>query len=384
MRKMRLLFVLTRYPGIGGIESVTRTVVKELLAGGYEIELCSFLQEGDYDLPCKLYCMPEKEYDTAENRTFLVELIKEGSYDAVVYQDSYAPSEQCVIYAAKKNKVPVLTFEHNTPLRVLFKRNLSSWYTPMGLARNMAHPYLVYKERKRKRFLLTNSFRYVLLAESFIDDFCKLLKEKSCDNRLRVVHNPIIPCEQPALTDKKDVILCVAQLNSVKRVNLMINAWNRICESLPGWEFWIVGDGEERSRLEKMVSKLGVKRVVFHGFQKSAPFYEQAKIFWMTSKFEGWGMTLVEAMQRLCVPIAMDTYSSLHDIIDDGTNGRICKPDDIESFYKATLSLTNDDKLREKMAVNAREKTHKWEITNVMMEWKSLLKELEVKREDEK
>ena len=373
---MKLLFILTRYPGIGGIESVTHTVVRELLKEGHDIELCSFHQEGDYDMPCKLYRTPEKQYDSANNRLYLVNLLSEGSYDAVIYQDSYAPSEQCVFYAAEINGVPVLTFEHNTPFRVEYKRNLAPWYTPMGLARNVAHPYLVYKERSRKNYLLNHSFRYVLLAESFIDDFCSFLNIKTRDSRLRVIHNPISPCNAPALDEKRNAILCVCQLNSVKRVNLMLLVWSMISKQLPDWELWIVGDGQERKRLEAMMVRMNLQRVVFYGYQKSAPFYEHAKLFWMTSKFEGWGMTLVEAMQRLCVPIAMDTYSSLHDIIDNGQNGIICPPDDLNAFREATLSLIKDDSMREKMAVNAREKTHVWEINNVMKEWRVLLNEI--------
>lgn len=373
---MRFIFALTRYPGIGGIEVVTRTIASRMIQG-YSLDILSFFQEGEMDIPnVGLFQMPEKKYDSCSNRAFVKKILMESKYDALIYQDSYAPTEKCVIESAKQCGVPVLVFEHNTPRFVESKRNMEKWYKPMGLARRVLHPWLMYKERRRKRYLLENCFRYVVLSEAFVDDFCNVIGSKKSDYRLRVVHNPVISCVFSGLEIKQNVILCVAQLNSVKRVNLMLKAWCRISYDLPNWCFWIVGDGPERSKLEKLAKDLKLQRVRFWGFQKSAKFYEKAKVFWMTSKYEGWGLTLVEAMQRGCIPVAMNTYASLKDIVDSGKNGMICQADDLDAFCKATLAIAQDDNAYKKMIVNARQKTHNWEIENVLKEWYSLLGEL--------
>lgn len=376
---MNILFVLTRYPGIGGIERVTQTITESLIQRGFSLDVLSFFQASRMNLHnVRLYKMPEEKYDSPFNKAYLEKILKEGKYDVLIFQDSYAPTERCVIGAAKLCQVPVITFEHNTPLFVENKRKLEKWCKPMGLARRLLHPWLMHRERKRKRYLLENSFRYVVLSDAFINDFCDVIGIDEVDHRLRVVHNPAIPCDFPSMDNKENVILCVAQLNSVKRVDLMLKAWKHICYNLPDWCFWIVGDGEERSKLEKIVKAMDLQRVSFFGFQKPAPYYEKAKIFWMTSKYEGWGITLVEAMQRGCIPVAMNTYSSLKDIVDDGVNGIICN-EDLQSLCDATLLLANDDELYQKLVINAREKTRIWDINNVMQEWSSLLNELAVK-----
>lgn len=374
---MNILFILSRYPGIGGIETVSRIIIPELLLKGHNISIASFLQEGEMDLHnVPLLCFPEGELNSNTNKSFLIQKLKDGNYDVIIYQDSYGHTERCVIESAKNCNVPVITFEHNTPLFVMNKRGLTPWYTKMGLIRRLLHPYLLNRDRKRKRYLLQNSFRYVLLSESFVKDFCFFLKLKEVDEKIRVIHNPALACTMPDICNKEKAILCVCQLNSVKRVDMMIRIWKDIQSSIPDWQFWIVGDGEERERLEQMVNNGGIPRIKFFGFQKPAPYYDKASIFWMTSKYEGWGLTLVEAMQRGCVPIAMDTYSSLRDIVDNGVNGIICPSDDLKSFAEETVLLISDDNKRLKMLEKGRIKTNKWSLDRVVEEWDSLLDEL--------
>lgn len=57
-----------------------------------------------------------------------------------------------------------------------------------------------------------------------------------------------------------------------------------------------------------------------------AKYYEESEILVMTSIFEGFGLVLTEAMSRGCIPIAFDSFKSVHDIVDSGRNGMLIKP----------------------------------------------------------
>ena len=74
-------------------------------------------------------------------------------------------------------------------------------------------------------------------------------------------------------------------------------------------------------RLIMIRAQHGLKRVRFEGRQNPKRYYEEASIFMLTSSFEGWGLTLTEAQQFGCVPLAFYSYASLPDIITDGKNG---------------------------------------------------------------
>ena len=69
------------------------------------------------------------------------------------------------------------------------------------------------------------------------------------------------------------------------------------------------------------------------------PYYNEASIFMMTSSFEGWGLTLTEAQQYGCVPLAFRSFASLTDIITDKVNGFAIPNDDISLYIKTDEAI---------------------------------------------
>ena len=61
-------------------------------------------------------------------------------------------------------------------------------------------------------------------------------------------------------------------------------------------------------------------------------YYEHASIFMMTSAYEGWGMTVIEAMQNGVVPIVFNSYSAVYDILTDEEDGIIIENNDIKNY----------------------------------------------------
>ena len=96
----------------------------------------------------------------------------------------------------------------------------------------------------------------------------------------------------------------------------------------------------------------------------------------MTSESEGWGLTLTEAQQSGCVPIAFDTYESLHDIIIDGVNGFIIPRDDMKRFVdKLKFLMTNFSDLTPIMK-NAVSSSKRFSADIVGKEWFNMLSSL--------
>ena len=96
----------------------------------------------------------------------------------------------------------------------------------------------------------------------------------------------------------------------------------------------------------------------------------------MTSTAEGWGMVLTEAQQMGVPIIAMDSFGALHDIIDDGINGRIVVNNNLNTFISVMKEVMNDDDVRHKMARNAVEGCKRFEIEKVLQRWVALFDEL--------
>ena len=93
----------------------------------------------------------------------------------------------------------------------------------------------------------------------------------------------------------------------------------------------------------------------------------------MTSLYEGWGVTLTEAQQFGCVPVAFDTYSSLHDIIQNGENGLIVPETDIKEYTNSLKGLMSDEAKWRIFAQRSIMTSHRFELRNIVGQWDNLI-----------
>lgn len=372
---MNILFYLTKYPSVGGIENVTNIIASELIKE-HGISVISHISQVAPVLKgITIYRMPNAHvWSAKENYEYAEKIVSENQFDAIIYQDSYAPTEKIACGIAECHNIPLYVFEHNSPLFIYNKRDLDPITTPKGLLRRLLHPYLLHKEIKRKRFLLEHCAKYVLLSKQFIPEFCNLTGTVINDSRITYINNPAVEVATKKNVPKENLILCVSRLAQEKCIDKMVRMWSELASQLPEWRFIIVGDGPERGKLEAMVGNKNVPRVEFTGFADPTDYYRRAKIFWMTSKYEGWGMTLIEAMQQGCVPVAFKTFSSIIDIIDDGKNGYLVAPDDMHGFKDRSFLLANDGALRSEFAETAKKKVEEFALSHIINKWNTLLK----------
>lgn len=364
---------MTRFPGIGGIETVTTLIIEKLIEKNH-ITILSHFQQDTSSIPeqVELYNMINRSnLNSKENFEYADKIASSRKFDAIIYQDSYAPTEKIVCYIARKHNIPLYVFEHNSPLFIYNKRNLDSILTIKGFLRRVLHPYLKNREIKRKRFLFDHCKKYVLISNQFVQEFSNLTGISINEERLTYINNPISSTISSESV-KENIILSVSRLEKEKGVEKMIDVWSQICGQLPDWKFQIIGDGSERQKLENIVKTKKIPRIEFKGFAQPNPYYQKAKIFLMTSKYEGWGMTIVEAMQQGCVPVAYNTFSALEDIIDNNKNGYIVKYNDISGFETAIMTLSKNNNILNQMSNSAKEKVLLFDINIIIKDWYAL------------
>lgn len=373
----KILFYMTRFPGVGGIEQVTSIIIKELLRREFNISILTHMSQlanAEFDAFSHLILrMPNnKKWCAKENYLFTEAIIRKGNFDYIIYQDSYAPTEKIVCSLALKYNVPLYVFEHSSPLFIYNKRNLDSICSFKGFLRRILHPYLLWKEKKRKLYLLNSCSKYVLLSKQYIKPFLNLLDLKVSD-KLLYINNPIYFNSNIDGIKKEKIVLFVGRLTKSKGLYSMINAWSELSRKLIDWMFIIVGDGEDRPSLENLVRKKRIPNIKFEGFQDPTKYYMKAKIFWMMSKFEGWPMTLIESMQLGCVPIVYESFSAVNDIIDDGINGYLVPYKNTKRFISRTKSLIDDADEWQSKSENARQKVKQFDVQKIADTWVKLL-----------
>lgn len=181
--------------------------------------------------------------------------------------------------------------------------------------------------------------------------------------------------EQCVRCDKKLVVLLVSRMDErQKRIKTALKIWRSIPDN--GWKLKIAGVGEDWDYYKKLATRWKLQNISFEGLQKPLPYYQEASIFLMTSAAEGWGLTLTEAQQNGCVPIAFDSYSAVHDIIDSGRNGIIVPEGDIDEYVRRLQGLMNNPDELKRMAENARTDCMRYSRENIAKQWKTLLENI--------
>ena len=181
------------------------------------------------------------------------------------------------------------------------------------------------------------------------------------------------------IAHKQKTVLVVARFDEdTKRISLMLEAWKAIERDtrLDEWILQLVGDGRDRAFYEYLVRLWGLQRVEFKGRQNPKEFYRNASVFLMTSTAEGWAMVLTEAAQMGVPTVAMDSFGSLHVIIENNVNGRIVPNNDTHALAEAMKQMMINDGMRQQMARNAIERSKDFVIDKVAAQWKQLFDQL--------
>lgn len=176
--------------------------------------------------------------------------------------------------------------------------------------------------------------------------------------QFQVVANPVeaVPPPSPAPPRVPGRIVVIARLHPQKQLDKAIEAFAFVAAAHPTATLEIYGDGDSEDRLRAQAAELGVTdRVVFHGHVTDAA--EQlwsADLAWLTSRFEGYGLFILEARMRECPVLAFDVPYGPAEQIDSGVDGVLVPAGDAAALARETLALLADRDRLESMRPLAR------------------------------
>ena len=289
--------------------------------------------------------------------------------------------------------IPVIATEHDS-----FERPMSA---PMS------------RWERFTKFILNRLYRRVtVLTEA---DY------RVIDDRLSnvtVMPNPLALSPLDAVPQKQRVILAAGRVDvwHYKGFDVLMRSlassvilenMNRKPASLAelmrrdGWKLQIAGVWREESSKDYL---LGIARehgvddlVDFLGFvDDMKSLYQRASVFVLSSRYEGFGLVLIEAMSQGCAPVACDYKGRQREIIDPSSvlpkgkeehsaavsefcvcdNGILCEPDNAEQLAAAIARMISDDKYRMSVQQNAISRSRYYSIENTVDRWEQLLNSL--------
>lgn len=198
-----------------------------------------------------------------------------------------------------------------------------------------------------------------------------------------VLANPLALQPVGSIPPKENIILAVGRLDAweIKGFDVLIKAWKHIYQDAPGWILQIAGRGteENKKRLKRLCIDAGIGDIViFVGHQTDIQsYYSRASVFVLSSRCEGFGLVLIEAMSQGCACVACDYKGRQREIIIQDDEGIICNPGNYQELGNAILSLIKNEKKRRLMAENGLQRSKHYCIENIMEKWEEILKEIQ-------
>lgn len=390
---MNVLFIATAeiLPTKGGIERVTYVLGSQLAGRGYGVAYLAVPRDegvalSESHLPNQ-FLVPFGDASLADK---LCSLISQRGIDAVVMQGTYPYLLSLLPIIPKGVKRFVVL--HNKPYpycghgRKIMSLTPWSYAGVKGVVSKIvaaALPALFSKLKLRQgrrifRSVFANADRFVVLSGHTAERIRQLTPGVDT-SKLCVANNPNTFTTVSSIDDgqKENMVLFLARLtNPQKNITGFIDVWKIFSKSNPGWKAMVVGDGEDRAMAEYYAAGKRVENLSFEGSRSNvADYYRRAKIFCMTSTYEGWGMVLTEAMAYGCVPVAYESFEAVRDIIEPSVEGFLAPPFDAEEMAAYMSLLACDETLRRRMAEAGRRKILDFDASRIASRWESLLSE---------
>jgi GalNAc-alpha-(1->4)-GalNAc-alpha-(1->3)-diNAcBac-PP-undecaprenol alpha-1,4-N-acetyl-D-galactosaminyltransferase len=193
--------------------------------------------------------------------------------------------------------------------------------------------------------------------------------------KTQVIPNPVTLPSSDAIqsqlyTDDRH-ILAIGKLTYQKGFDLSIAAFAQVCEQHPDWTMTILGEGEMRDELESLCRKLGIEdRVYMPGIVKNVDAHlRKADIFMLSSRFEGFPVTLCEAMACGVPVIASNCLSGPKEIVHDGIDGMLVRPDNVSALALGLNQLMSDPGKRQTFSHHAPKVLERFGVKPVMAIW---------------
>jgi L-malate glycosyltransferase len=276
----------------------------------------------------------------------LARFLRRERFDIVHAHDLW--SNLLAIPAARLARVPVI---------ISSRRDLAhlAWYTP-----------------GRRKFLrhLQSLSSAVLVNSSQISE--QLVREDGFRPEfIRVVHNGIdLDCFSRVVPDRErlfpglnncTLIACTGNMHSdVKGHSTLIEAARSVCAKFPQVKFVLIGDGEKRSEFESKVSELGLQpNFLFLGSRQNVPeILACCDMAILPSQAEGFSNALLEYLATGLPTIATDVGGNT-EVIENGVNGLLVKPNDPAALAHAVSSLLEDPHFASQLGAAARERVRR-------------------------
>lgn len=375
---MKKIAILSLHLGYGGIEKSV-TALANMLCEKYEVEIACTYQL--YEQPAfkiddrvkvkylvKKYTPNEQEFKKQLRDKKMIKVTKEG-IKAIK-----------ILYLRRKTMIDYIKnsdADYIISTRDIFDRWLGDYangeVVKIGWEHNHHH-----NNKKYALNIIRSSWNldYLVLVSK---DLTKFYRREMLKSKCKCIYIPnvldSIPKRLAPLKEKR--LISVGRLSKEKAPEDLVKIFNILIKKHPDWHLDIIGDGDEREKIENYLKKHNLEeKVTLHGFQNKeyiADYLHKSSLYIMTSLTESFGIVLLEAMSHGLPCVAFSSAEGAREIITSGKNGYLIKNRNYSAMIKKIEDLMKDEEVRKQLGKEARKSIKKYTKEVVQEDWYSLL-----------
>lgn len=218
--------------------------------------------------------------------------------------------------------------------------------------------------------------RFVVLSHEDAAEWTEL-------NNVTVIYNPLPFLPQRQSDNSNKQVIAVGRYDPQKGFDRLIPAWSIVNKKHPDWTLRIYGDGM-RKQLQEQIDELGISStcILEHSIPNIVDKYCESSIFVLSSRYEGFGMVIIEAMACGVPPVSFTCPCGPRDTISDGVTGLLVENGHIEGLAEKICYLIENEDVRKEMGQKARMDIERFRIEPIAEQWKTLFESLIIKNKD--
>jgi len=358
-KKLNIAFLLTKISERGGISRVVSILSNELYKKNlYNIHIISF-QEKD-----------------SQGYNWNNELIFHN-----LVGDKVSMKKGIVKAALKSRKIInkhdidlVISCGHLVgPLGVLstiFKKTKLIYWSHSSFKATTSNKFRVFNEH------FTAPFSNILISLTKVDEIN--YKKKTLARRVVQIYNPIDERLEKINTNynyNSKKIISVGRLTAQKNFVLLVDVAKIVLEKHTDFSWHIFGSGEDEEKIKNKIKKHNLEGRLYLKGQCNNLYdiYNDYSMMVMTSLYEGFPMTLLEGIAFKLPLVSFDIPTGPNEIINQGINGYLVEPFDIEDMAKKISILIKDENQRQTFSASNSNYINEFNLKSIATKWTSLL-----------
>lgn len=373
---MRLLYILGNIINRAGVERIMTQKINYLAEAGYDISLLTTDQN---DKPLSFPISSKVNYIAVnapipsrtdypffkwlllfyKARSFffktLSRIIKENRPDIIICTTYSFDVLDSLVKISHKNHTKLVIESHVQRIHVFMEHKLT--YNPLLSKYGKKHDQHILNYVQKAAML-------VCLTQEDMDSW-KLLDV----NNVCVIPNMITINPPKTIDYSSKRVIAVGRYSHQKGFDMLIKAWGKLSKEHTDWQLYIFGN-EDRTAYEEMAKNEKCQETC-HCMPVTEDIvseYGKSSIFVLSSRYEGFGLVLTEAMSCGLACISFDCPYGPSDIINDGIDGFLAKNGDIDDLVAKLGLLMSDESLRNKMGITAKKNIERYSPKAVMQQ----------------